>query len=127
MSNRLPLRMEDDGKGGLRAVRNVGGLATGLGPLHEREGNLWIGCAEGLESASRREQKRLENALTARSCRSVLLDPNDYERYYEGLSNSAVWPLFHGFPQFAMFDEDDWAAYVRVNERFRDAVLAEAR
>ena len=74
-------------------------------------------------SASRRERKRLENALTARSCRSVLLDPNDYERYYEGLSNSAVWPLFHGFPQFAMFDEDDWAAYVRVNERFRDAVL----
>ena len=60
VSNRLPLRMEDDGKGGLRAVRNVGGLATGLGPLHEREGNLWIGCAEGLESASRRERKRLE-------------------------------------------------------------------
>ena len=26
-----------------------------------------------------------------------------------------------------MFDEDDWAAYVRVNERFRDAVLAEVR
>lgn len=127
VSNRLPLRMEDDGKGGLRAVRSVGGLATGLGPLHERGGNLWIGCAESLESASRREQKRLENALTARSCRSVLLDPNDYERYYEGLSNSAVWPLFHGFPQFAMFDEDDWAAYVRVNERFRDAVLAEVR
>ena len=127
VSNRLPYHLEDDGHGGFSATRSVGGLATGLGPLHEQSGNLWIGWADAGEGADAEERARLASALEEQDCRAVFLDADDAEAYYEGLSNSALWPLFHGFPQHTRFDEAEWEAYRRVNERFRDAVVAEAR
>lgn len=61
----------------------------------------------------------------ARLPRSVLGQSAD-EAGTQGLLNSAIWPLF-GFPQFTRFNEEEWEAYRRVNERFCEAVLAEAR
>ena len=127
VSNRLPYRFEDDGAGGFAFERSVGGLATGLGPLHEQDGNLWIGWADADARMGDEERSRLAAAFDERACRPVFLDENDAEAYYEGFSNSAIWPLFHGFPQFTRFDEEEWEAYRRVNERFCEAVLAEAR
>ncbi|WP_270297244.1 bifunctional alpha,alpha-trehalose-phosphate synthase (UDP-forming)/trehalose-phosphatase [Eggerthella sinensis] len=127
VSNRLPYRFEDDGAGGFAFARSVGGLATGLGPLHEQDGNLWIGWADADACMDEEERAHLSAALGERACRPVFLDEDDAEAYYEGFSNSAIWPLFHGFPQFTRFDEEEWEAYRRVNERFCEAVLAEAR
>ena len=127
VSNRLPYRFEDDGEGGFELERSVGGLATGLGPLHEQDGNLWIGWADADAGMDDDERARLAAAFDERDCRAVFLDDRDAEAYYEGFSNSAIWPLFHGFPQFTRFDEEEWEAYRRVNERFCEAALAEAR
>ena len=127
VSNRLPYRFEDDGEGGFELERSVGGLATGLGPLHEQDGNLWIGWADADAGMDDDERARLAAAFDERDCRAVFLDDRDAEAYYEGFSNSAIWPLFHGFPQFTRFNEEEWEAYRRVNERFCEAVLAEAR
>ena len=100
VSNRLPYRFEDDGEGGFELERSVGGLATGLGPLHEQDGNLWIGWADADAGMDDDERARLAAAFDERDCRAVFLDDRDAEAYYEGFSNSAIWPLFHGFPQF---------------------------
>ncbi|OUO90449.1 bifunctional alpha,alpha-trehalose-phosphate synthase (UDP-forming)/trehalose-phosphatase [Gordonibacter sp. An230] len=127
VSNRLPYRIEGDGTGRFSFERSVGGLSTGLGPLHEKAGNLWIGWADTDGSIENQERSGLESALGERACRPVFLDERDAQRYYEGFSNSAVWPLFHGFSHLARFDKEEWEAYRRVNERFRDAVVAEAR
>lgn len=127
VSNRLPYRFEDDGRGGFSFERSVGGLATGLGPLHEQDGNLWIGWADAAPRMGAEERAQFTAALGEQDCRPVFLDERDAEAYYEGFSNSALWPLFHGFPQFTRFDEEEWEAYRRVNERFCEAVLAEAR
>ena len=127
VSNRLPYRFEDDGEGGFELERSVGGLATGLGPLHEQDGNLWIGWADADARMGDDERARLAAAFDERDCRAVFLDDRDAEAYYEGFSNSAIWPLFHGFPQFTRFNEEEWEAYRRVNERFCEAALAEAR
>ena len=59
MSNRLPYRFEDDGEGGFELERSVGGLATGLGPLHEQDGNLWIGWADADARMGDDERARL--------------------------------------------------------------------
>ena len=88
---------------------------------------LVIELAKEAGAGGELERAVFERALAERSCAPVRLDGRDAELYYEGFSNSTLWPLFHGFPQHTRFDEEAWEAYVRVNERFRDAVLALAR
>ena len=40
VSNRLPYRVDVDESGEVSMTRSAGGLATALGPFHERSGNL---------------------------------------------------------------------------------------
>ena len=53
VSNRLPYRVDVDESGEVSVTRSAGGLATALGPLHERSGNLWIGWARRRRGARR--------------------------------------------------------------------------
>ena len=127
VSNRLPYRVDVDESGEVSMTRSAGGLATALGPLHERSGNLWIGWAEDAGERDAAVAVRMDAALAERACMPIHLEEDDAALYYEGFSNSTLWPLFHGFPQNTHFDQKAWEAYVRVNERFCDAVVAVAR
>ena len=40
---------------------------------------------------------------------------------------SILWPLFHYLPNDINFVEDDYRAYVRVNQAFADAIIRIAR
>jgi trehalose 6-phosphate synthase/phosphatase len=57
----------------------------------------------------------------------VFVLPHEYEEYYNGLSNSVIWPLFHYFPSFAEYQADWYKAYQRVNERFAETLLKHLR
>ena len=128
VSNRLPYRLGRGEDGGRELEHSSGGLVSGLGPLHERPGNVWVGWAdEGGQEPSARERSEFDALLAAHDCVPVHVGEEDAHAYYDGFSNSALWPLFHGFPQYTRFEEADWEAYRRVNERFCDAVLSVAR
>ncbi len=42
----------------------------------------------------------------------------DYQKYYSGFSNGALWPLFHYRVGVVNFSHEDYAAYLRINEEF---------
>ena len=46
--------------------------------------------------------------------------------YYYGFANEALWPLCHLAHAHPVFRRSDWQQYQRVNQRFADAVAAEA-
>lgn len=120
VSNRLPYK----GNATTGAVeRSAGGLATALGPLSDRMDSSWVGMWDPA-GASDEEYERM---LQEHHCVPVHLTSKERKGYYDGYSNSTVWPLFHGFTQFANFDEDTWKAYQRVNRKFCDAVLSVAK
>lgn len=55
----------------------------------------------------------------------VVVDENDYNTYYGGISNGLLWPAFHTLPEYIVKDYEDpkvlrdhWNAYVRVNYQF---------
>jgi trehalose 6-phosphate synthase len=58
--------------------------------------------------------------------RAVPLSAEEIERYYEGFSNSSLWPLYHDAVETPIFRRRWWEAYRRVNERFADACAEEA-
>ncbi len=121
ISNRLPVSIKkiDDT---LKYIPSAGGLATGLGTIYKKGDNLWLGWP-GIYNNNVEEQKSIESELTKESMKPVFLTEEQIEKYYEGFSNSTIWPLFHYFTQFTEYNDDEWDAYVEVNQTFCDAVL----
>jgi trehalose 6-phosphate synthase/phosphatase len=127
VSNRLPFAVEFEGDE-VRSRRTVGGLVSGVdGYLHARaeagsvEG-AWVGWP-GV-AVDEGDRARVRAAIRAeQGAFPVFLDGDDVARFYDGFCNGTLWPLLHYFPALVRLEERDWAAYVRVNERFRDAVL----
>jgi trehalose-6-phosphate synthase len=58
--------------------------------------------------------------------RRVWLSDEEEREYYDGFSNSALWPLCHRTYVQPMFRSDDFNTYRGVNERFAGAVAEEA-
>ncbi|RZL12710.1 MAG: bifunctional alpha,alpha-trehalose-phosphate synthase (UDP-forming)/trehalose-phosphatase, partial [Hymenobacter sp.] len=124
VSNRLPTKVlrNDDG---LTFQPSEGGLATGLGSIYKQGDNLWIGWP-GLFVQDASEEEYICNELRDDNMAPVFLTEAEIRDFYEGFSNSTLWPTFHYFSEFATYDQTHWEAYVRVNEKFCAAVLAHA-
>ncbi|MGI4763239.1 MAG: bifunctional alpha,alpha-trehalose-phosphate synthase (UDP-forming)/trehalose-phosphatase [Janthinobacterium lividum] len=124
VSNRLPtkvLRQEE----GLTFQPSEGGLATGLGSIYRQGDNLWIGWP-GLFVQDEAEEDHIRAELRADNMAPVFLTEAEIRDFYEGFSNSTLWPTFHYFSEFATYEQSHWDAYVTVNEKFCEAVLAQA-
>ncbi len=122
VSNRLPVTVSKR-EGKLTFHPSAGGLATGLGSFYRETGGVWLGWPGiSLESIRGREEE-VQEKLAALSCRPVFLSQRQIENFYYGFSNKTLWPLFHYFLQYAVFDQKLWEAYRRVNRQFCEAVL----
>ncbi len=127
VSNRLPVTVEKK-KGQIVFKQSVGGLATGLNSVYQSKNSLWIGwCGLARDSLSAQNQEEMTSSLMRdfQSC-PVSLSRKDIKLFYHGFSNRTVWPLFHYFPNYTVYDRNLWEAYERVNIKFRDEVLKSA-
>ncbi|WP_426491718.1 bifunctional alpha,alpha-trehalose-phosphate synthase (UDP-forming)/trehalose-phosphatase [Hymenobacter sp. 102] len=121
VSNRLPtkiLRSDDS----LTFQPSEGGLATGLGSIYRQEGNVWVGWP-GLFVEDAAEEEYVCEQLRQDSMVPVFLTEAEIRDFYEGFSNSTLWPTFHYFTQYATYEQAHWDAYVAVNQKFCRAVL----
>ena len=127
VSNRLPftVSLRDDK---LVFHTSPGGLVSGLHAYldwakenAEKSNYLWVGWP-GLELDGISREK-LKSKADKQNASPVFLESGSMEKFYQGFCNSTLWPLFHYFPTYAKFNEEDWVQYVKVNEAFRDSVL----
>jgi trehalose 6-phosphate synthase/phosphatase len=128
VSNRLPVSIERR-RGGLHFQPSAGGLATGLGSFYKSYNSVWIGWP-GITVAKKDgdEKEVIEKRLSSEfHCQPVFLSQGDVENYYHGFCNKTVWPLFHYFPQYVVYDEALYKSYERVNRLFCDAVMEVAK
>lgn len=128
ISNRLPVTIRRESEtGDFQFARSIGGLATGLGAVHDDgKKSLWVGWS-GLhsEDVAREEEVELAEILYAQEdCVSFQLSRRDFEEFYIGFCNEAIWPLFHYFSDRVHYHERQWEAYRRVNLRFFEEVQA---
>lgn len=121
VSNRLPTKVQRTAEG-LTFQPSEGGLATGLGSIYRADSNVWVGWP-GLFVDDPTEQQHIAEQLRADSMAPVFLSETEIRDFYEGFSNSTLWPTFHYFSQYATYEEAHWAAYVAVNQKFCDALL----
>jgi trehalose 6-phosphate synthase/phosphatase len=124
VSNRLPIKISEEGDS-LNVKPSEGGLATGLGSIFKEGDNLWVGWP-GLAVSSEDIEKDIEVELEKEHMKPVFLTTQEVEEFYEGFSNETLWPNFHYFNQYAVYDEDLWKAYQDVNQKFAREVLSVA-
>lgn len=123
VSNRLPLKVSIVNDK-LEISPSVGGLATGMKSVHAEGNGIWIGWSGIPEDDLTPDLSlQIEEKVKQEKCVSVSLTKKDISEYYEGLSNRALWPLFHYFSEYTEFEQNEWEAYKRVNEKFAARVL----
>lgn len=130
VSNREPY-IHDRGPDDQVVVRRpASGLVTAVEPVMRACSGTWV--AHGSGSADRQvvdahDRVAVPPGTREYTLRRVWLTPEEEQGYYYGFANEGLWPLCHVAHVRPVFRESDWDAYKRVNQRFADAVVAEAR
>jgi alpha,alpha-trehalose-phosphate synthase [UDP-forming]/trehalose-phosphatase len=114
ISNRLPeLRSADSVHEGRKQA--VGGLVSALRPVLEKHEGIWLGWSGRTRSEA--VPTELAFGVVDRMALAWVDFPEEWQRrYYNGASNSALWPLFHSFPGRVHFSHADWEAYRAANK-----------
>ena len=129
VSNREPY-IHDRGVDGRVVVRRpASGLVTAVEPVMRACSGTWIAHGSGSadrDMVDRHDRVPLPPGSSEYQLRRVWLTPEEEQGYYYGFANEGLWPLCHVAHVRPVFRASDWEEYRRVNERFADAVVAEA-
>tara|TARA_R110002012_G_scaffold153187_4_gene313185 strand:- start:15085 stop:17352 length:2268 start_codon:yes stop_codon:yes gene_type:complete len=77
---------------------------------------------EAFEVHTKVDAENYPNLVAAR----VALSKNDVDVFYKRFSKEAFWPTLHTFWERAVFREEDWAVFLKVNRLFAERTAAEA-
>ncbi|QGG48527.1 alpha,alpha-trehalose-phosphate synthase (UDP-forming) [Heliorestis convoluta] len=123
VSNRGPFTLKDSDKG-TDIVPSVSGLVSALTPIINQEGGAWVGWGGRLGKPEDVFGRTLP--ITNRNnafFHEVILTQEEVEAFYEGLSNSCLWPLCHNFVEKSIFDIEQWTNYRSVNAKYAKTLL----
>ncbi|MFD0794875.1 bifunctional alpha,alpha-trehalose-phosphate synthase (UDP-forming)/trehalose-phosphatase [Mucilaginibacter litoreus] len=126
LSNRLPLTIEKEGAA-YTYRQSSGGLISAVGAYLNKEGKedfaekYWVGvpgCTEKVwNSVPDKENGDYKYV-------PVFVNNKTYDYYYNGFSNSLIWPLFHYFPSYADYRQSYFDAYLEVNRTFAEQMAS---
>lgn len=126
VSNRLPVSVKKQ-DGQLEFYPSLGGLATGLASYVKDRRNTWIGwpgiASDDLTDA---DKQTIVRELAKSHCSPVFLNQKQIDDFYNGFSNSVLWPAFHTMAKRGKTGTERqrwWQAYRQVNQEFAQAAL----
>ncbi len=133
VSNRLPVTINVR-KEQIDVKVSSGGLVSAIsGYLDNNSENainkftdtFWVGvagCGAGV-------WEKVSNQIPEDNfkCLPVFISKRTYDQYYNGFSNSVIWPLFHYFPSFVEFNDAGFEKYMEANEIFLATLTEHAK
>jgi len=125
ISNRLPIKIEKKGNE-VTFEQTSGGLVSAMVSFLENsvdgdfKENIWVGFPDCSSSVWKSGLKQMPKGTFQFA--PVFLAKENYNGYYNGFSNSTIWPLFHYFPSFAEYNREDFDHYIAANQAFCDAL-----
>lgn len=122
IANRLPLKISRNEDNEMDFSRSEGGLTTGLDSLDMDIEKHWVGWP-GADIETQEDKDLVVEHLEKFKFHPVFLTPEQIQNYYEGYSNSTLWPLCHYFYSFVEYENKYWQAYKEVNEIFCKAAV----
>ncbi|MFZ2650448.1 MAG: trehalose-6-phosphate synthase [Burkholderiaceae bacterium] len=128
VSNREPY-IHERSERGVVVKRPASGLVTAVEPVMRACSGTWV--AHGSGGADRdvvdsHDRVGVPPGRNDYVLRRIWLSAEEEQGYYYGFANEGMWPLCHVAHVRPVFRESDWLQYRAVNQRFADAVVAEA-
>ncbi len=128
ISNRLPFSLDKSGEE-VKIRQSSGGLVSALKGYFEQSNvkgtdfkdKIWVGSCDFSEKDWTENKDKLQS--TDFSIEPVFIENALYSDYYNGLSNSTIWPLFHYFPSLTQYEKQHFEAYYKVNQMFADVII----
>ena len=129
ISNRLPFSI-DTVEDEIVVRQSSGGLVSAIKSYLEKtqpdnkkfSDQIWIGSLDAT-----REQWTTVNEMGAIQSdfgiEPIFVENDTYELFYNGFSNSTLWPLFHYFPSLVEYKKEAYEAYLNVNQEFANRIL----
>ncbi len=125
---RLPFKFSETKKG-FKATQNSGGLVSAILALSEnfRKTNnqgistniVWAGIADNLPD--KLPPQNISNEYF--ELLPVHISKHLNEMFYGGFCNDLVWPLFHYFPSYSVFNDQFFKAYEEANAIFCEELV----
>lgn len=125
---RLPFKYKKV-KNGYKAEQSSGGLVSAVLSLSENFKKqqttishhkiVWAGIAENLPSDINLSNINNENF----DILPIQISQELNNQFYGGFCNDLVWPLFHYFPSYSVFNTDYYKAYEQANAIFEDELV----
>jgi trehalose 6-phosphate synthase/phosphatase len=120
VSNRLPVTV------GETIEKSSGGLVSSLEGVENDFDFKWIGWSGGIVQKPA-DRERIKSQLVEQyNYFPVFLSRREKEGYYDGFSNTTLWPLLHYQPQFTEYDQGWFDQYLAVNRKFAQTVSRSA-
>jgi trehalose 6-phosphate synthase/phosphatase len=129
ISNRLPFSLERTEEG-VVVRQSSGGLVSAIKSYFERPESeaekftekVWIGS---VDASTEDWQEAVDNNAfpPAFSIEAVFPEKEIYDAFYNGFSNSTLWPLFHYFPSLVLYKKDFFNSYRVINQQFAEKII----
>lgn len=127
ISNRLPFSLDTSGAEA-QIRQSSGGLVSALKGYFEHssdktdfEEKIWVGSCDFSENDWNENKENLQGSDF--SIEPIFIDKDVYSDYYNGFSNSTIWPLFHYFPSMTEYKKQNFDAYYQVNRLFANRII----
>jgi trehalose 6-phosphate synthase/phosphatase len=128
VSNRLPFSIDREGDE-VKLRQSSGGLVSAIKSYFENNRQqeeitekLWIGVADfpqgDWNNFAVNQVKEYDFEI-----HPIFVDKQVYNDYYNGFSNSVLWPLFHYFPTLVQYPNNYYDAYLQTNRKLCNELL----
>ncbi|HEU4633765.1 MAG TPA: bifunctional alpha,alpha-trehalose-phosphate synthase (UDP-forming)/trehalose-phosphatase [Flavisolibacter sp.] len=129
VSNRLPVNITGDDETA-EIQPSSGGLVTAINSYLQNGENefaetFWIGVPGCNKATWQKAIRQLPRS--SYTYLPVFIYKEQYENYYNGFSNSVVWPLFHYFPSYVEYKPEYYDHFQRANEHFCEVLVRQLR
>src|SRR5215204_2081357 len=129
ISNRLPFAIDRTGDK-VTVRQSSGGLVSAIKSYFEKKGpetntyseRIWVGSMDAAEEDWKEVQK-MDAVDKDFNIIPVFPDKEVYDDYYNGFSNSTLWPLFHYFPSLVENKKEYFEAYKNINQLFANKII----
>lgn len=121
VSNRCPV---SNLKKGVESI-SIGGLTSALHQVAMEKDSTWVFVADNNNYDHLKAGESVPGI--SYQLHPVRCPEKVYKGYYNGYSNSLIWPLFHYSPDKCIFNDADWLNYKEVNESLANDIAEIAK